>query len=81
MKRITFPVDDDLLAAGREYARKKGMKLSELIRQLLDQTVRPSCGDWLEELFALADKSGANSKGEKWTRDEIHERGPSKGNE
>lgn len=73
MKNITLSLDEKLLEAGREYARAHKMSLNSLIRRLLTQTVLPSSEDWLEEMFKLMDQSKANSRGQKWTREELYD--------
>ena len=74
MADITISLDDKLLRAGREYAEKHHTSLDELIRKLLADTVSNHSTDWLEECFELADRLGTSSKGNHWTRKELHER-------
>lgn len=72
MKNITLSIDDEVLKAGREYARKHNVSFNALVRKLVEQTVMPSKGDWLEETFSLMDKAQADSRGEHWTRKELY---------
>lgn len=74
MKNVTVSFDDRLLEAGSEYAKAHNTSLNGLLRQLLARTVQPTSGAWLDEFFALADKAGGNSNGQKWTREELYER-------
>ena len=39
MQNITLSLDEDILKAGREYAKKHKTSLNSLIRRLLEQTV------------------------------------------
>lgn len=73
MKNVTIALDEEVLKAGREYARKHHTSLNNLIRDLLERIVvrRPAKGAW-DELFALADKARGNSKGKRWTREELY---------
>ena len=73
MPNITLSLDEDTLRAGREYARKHNISLNALIRRLLRQTVSKESTDWLEECFRLMDKAGGNSRGRKWTREELYD--------
>jgi hypothetical protein len=72
MKNITLSIDEDLLKAGREYAKKHRVSLNSLIRRLLRQTVSQSNNRWLDELFRNIDTVGANSKGKKWKREDLY---------
>ncbi len=74
MRNITLSVQDDLLKAGREYAREHHLSLNALVRQLLAKTALSSNKNgWLEECFSLMDKAHANSRGKKWTREDIYD--------
>jgi ribonuclease D len=72
MKNITLAVDEELLKAGREYARKHRTTLNALVRRLLAQTVSSGRRDWLDECFAVMDRSGADSKGARWDREDLY---------
>ena len=73
MKNITISIEEDLLEAGREYAKRHNMSLNSLIRKLLAQTVQSESRNWLEECFSLMDQANANSGGRKWTREELYD--------
>ncbi|HEX7712989.1 MAG TPA: DUF6364 family protein [Bacillota bacterium] len=73
MKNITISLDDELLKEGREYARRHNTSLNALIRKLLAQTVLPNSQNWLEECFALMDQANANSRGQKWNREDLYD--------
>ena len=72
MPNITISLEDDLLKSGRQYAENHGTSVNALIRRLLEQTVRPSRSDWVEECFALMDRANAHSNGQKWSREELY---------
>lgn len=42
MVNITLSMDDDLLKAGREYAKAHDISFNVLVRRLIEQTVRPA---------------------------------------
>ena len=60
------------LEAGREYAQRHQTTLNGLIRRLLEQTVLNTSGQWVDECFALMDKTQATSGGARWTREELY---------
>ncbi len=72
-KNITISLQDDVLKAGREYARKHNLSLNAFIRELLARVVfRKSTTLWLEECFRLMNKAKASSKGKRWKRDDLY---------
>jgi len=48
------------------------MSLNALIRKLLKQNVTDSSTQWLTESFELMDRTGANSQGRSWRREDLH---------
>ncbi len=75
MANVTLSLSDDLVRAGREYAERHGTSLNALIRELLERQVSVSKKAKLKALFELADRTGANSRGWKWNREEIQRYG------
>lgn len=73
MKNLTIALDEKILKASRDYAKQRGLSLNNLIRQLLSKTVLPQKTDWLEECFELMDQAKANSKGQRWSRNDIYD--------
>ena len=72
MKNITIALDEEVIKAGREYARAHNTSLNGLIRSLLEQTVKPESRQWLDECFELMDQAQANSQGTKWKREDLY---------
>jgi hypothetical protein len=72
MKNITLSIEDEVLQAGREYARRHNMSFNVLVRRLIEQTVIPKKGKWLEDTFSLMDRVNASSDGVTWTREELY---------
>ncbi len=63
MKNITLSMENDIIEAGRKYARDHHTTLNNLIRQLLRQTVLRPSTQWLDENFELMDRAkGRSSK-------------------
>ncbi|HPO02660.1 MAG TPA: hypothetical protein PL077_04895 [Treponemataceae bacterium] len=72
MKNITLSIEEDVLEAGREYARSHGISFNVLVRKLIEQTVLPQRDAWLTDTFSLMDRADASSDGRSWTRDELY---------
>jgi hypothetical protein len=72
MPNITISLDEDLLKSGRRYAEKHQTSMNALIRKLLEQTVRLQSDAWLVECFDLMDRSGGDSKGRRWQREDLY---------
>ena len=72
MKNITLSIDEDVLEAGREYARSHDFSFNVLVRKLIEQTVLPERDAWLTDTFSLMDRADASSDGRSWTRDELY---------
>jgi predicted ATP-dependent endonuclease of OLD family len=70
---ITLAINEELLKAGREYAKRQNISLNALIRKLLERTVRHSSKDWLDECFQKMDLSSGDSKGVKWRREDLYD--------
>lgn len=74
MKNVTLAFDEQTLVLGRQYAQKCNISFNQLVRRLVEQTVNPSAKNGLEKFLALAEEAHGHSGGQKWTRDELHER-------
>ena len=72
MKNITLSIDDALLQAGREYARRHIISFNVLVRRLIEQTVVQRQARWPEDTFRLMDKAAAKTGNAKWTRGDIY---------
>ena len=72
MRNITLSLDKEVLRRGREYAKRHNISFNALVRRLVEQTVTDESSQWLEDIFSLMDRTNASSRGEKWTRDELH---------
>ena len=72
MKNITLSIDETVLQAGREYARKHNISFNFLVRKLVEQTVITHKDNWLHDTFSLMDTLSVTSGNEKWTREELY---------
>jgi len=73
MPNITISLDENLLKAGRQYAKKHNTSVNALIRKLLEQTIQVQSKDWLEECFKLMDQAEVNSQGMRWKREDLYD--------
>ena len=73
MKNVTLAIDEQTLAAGREYARAHHTSLNNMIRQMLKRmVVREARANWADEFLAVAAKAGGDSHGRKWKREDLY---------
>jgi len=74
MKNVTIALDEKLIRAGREYARKHHTSLNNVIRGLLERTVVPrkGGGGW-DLFFALGDSAEGDSRGRRWAREDLYD--------
>ena len=72
MKNITLSIDEHVLQAGREYARKHNISFNFLVRKLVEQTVVTNNDYWLHDTFSLMDTLHVTSGDEEWTREELY---------
>jgi len=74
VKNVTFSLDEQLLARSRAYASAHQTTLNQLVRDLLERTVRADPTSELKAFFEWADESKLCSDGRPLTREEAHER-------
>lgn len=72
MKNITLTMDEQVLKAGREYARKHNVSFNVLVRRLVEQTVLSTKDQWLEDTFSLMDTLKVSSENLTWTREDLY---------
>ncbi len=73
MPNVTISLDEKLLKAGREYAKKHQTSMNALIRKLLEQTVEARSSQKMDECFELMDRTGLNSCGRQWKREDLYD--------
>jgi plasmid stability protein len=73
MPNITISLDEDLLRAGRQYAKKHNTSVNALIRKILEQTVKSQSNDWLDQCFNMMDQAEVNSQGKRWKREDLYD--------
>ena len=72
---VTLSLDEDVLVKARELARKRGTSLNQLIRDHLAHLVSDvTPKEIVEELEQLWGDSPGNSKGKRWSREDLHDR-------
>ena len=72
MKNITLSIDDNLLKTGRDYAKRHNISFNVMVRQLIEQTVKPPKDKWLDDTFLLMDRLDVSPESESWTREDLH---------
>jgi hypothetical protein len=73
MENITLTIDEQTLSLGRDYADSNGMSFSALVGQLIAQKVKGTDKkQWLDETLQLLGEAHGNSRGRKWTREELY---------
>jgi hypothetical protein len=74
MKNITLALDEETLAAGRDYAQRHQTTLNNLVRDLLKKNAGTDRAAALTELLRVMDAHPGNSKGRKWQREDLYAR-------
>ena len=76
MKNITLSIDEETLRRARLAARSTGKSVNQLVREFLAQLGSSNSIDsQIEEFRELSNASRGDSKGWKFDRNEVHERG------
>jgi metal-responsive CopG/Arc/MetJ family transcriptional regulator len=73
MKNVTLSLPEDLLAKSREYARKRGMSLNELIRKYLKSNVSVDSKSTAEKLLEKRRDFKFDTK-ITWKREDLYDR-------
>ena len=73
--RITFSIDEALVKRARTLAKLRGTSLNQIIRDCVTKLAADrSPEELVAELERLWATSPGNAGGERWTREEIHDR-------
>ena len=76
MKNITLSIAEETLRRARLAARSTGKSVNHLVREFLAQLGSSgSVESQIDEFHSLSMGSNGHSKGWKFDRDEVHERG------
>lgn len=73
MRQLTIAIEEDTLEAYQKYARRHGMSVDEAIQRVLARGVSRENEGWLEECFELMDRTGADSRGQRWKREDLYD--------
>lgn len=72
---LTIAVDDKVLERARLVARRRGVSLQELLRQMIESLAGSRTAEEdAAELIALLRSSPGRSDGCKWSRDDAYDR-------
>ena len=72
MKNITLSMDENLLKAGRQYAKAHHTTFNSLIRSLVERVVINQSQQWLSECFSMMDQAKGSSRGKRWKREDLY---------
>jgi hypothetical protein len=74
-KNVTISLDENLLNAGRRYAKLKGTSINEMFREFLRGKVVADTGsDIAEEMMDALDAAQNQSKKRSWKREDAYQR-------
>jgi hypothetical protein len=71
---ITISLDENLISASREYAKKNNTSFNALVEKLLTKTVLQDPDFLSKEMIRLMNEAQGDSKRQKWTREELYDR-------
>ena len=72
---LTIAVDDKVLERARLVARRRGVSLQELLRQMIESLAGSRTAEEdAAELITLLRSSPGRSDGRKWSRDDAYDR-------
>ncbi len=72
---LTLAVDEQVLARARGRAAALGKGLDQLLREYVEQLgAQDDREAWIAEFRRLSLSSTGDSRGHRWTREELHER-------
>ena len=72
---VTLSIDEELVRRARELAAQRGTSLNGMIRELLQEATSATSREaMLAELEGLWGKSEGDSRGRRWTREELYDR-------
>lgn len=74
MKNITLSVPEDIIRKSREYAKKHGTTLNEMVRQFLTVTVSREEKTYLNDIDQHLNTYGVKTRSLQYKRDDLHER-------
>ena len=69
--RITFSIDEQILARARLLAKRRGTSLNQMIRDYLETLIANDAAEAVAELQRLWSEEEGNSGGWKWNREEV----------
>jgi|GEM_PF-6705455 len=75
-KNLTIRLSDQLIEASKEYAKKQGKSLNEMIREFLEKNVKkPEAYQTpMEKMMRIAEENSVYGNGYKFKREDGHER-------
>ena len=74
-KNVTISLEEELLKAGKRYAKLKGTSINEMFRDFLrNKVVAETSDETADELLEALDQAAGNSAGRRWSREDAYNR-------
>jgi len=74
MKNVTLSIPEDVLRRSREYARKHGTTLNDLVRNLLRKTISDHHEDFEKNIDKVMGDMGVDTTHLDYRREDLYER-------
>lgn len=74
MRNTTITLDEQTLEDARQYAGRLGLSFNAWVNQIIETAIRRSPEKSMDQLLKLADSCAGDSRGKRWSKDEIYER-------
>jgi len=71
MENITLSIPDDLLQRSRDYAKRQGKSLNDMVRELLKKTISENQQDYLEIIEKSREDLGIDTRN-RFDRNELY---------
>jgi hypothetical protein len=74
-KNLTISLDEDLIKAGKRYAKLQGTSINELFREFLrKRIVGVATDETAEQMMEALDEAAGSTNGRKWSREDAYSR-------
>lgn len=74
-KNVTISLEEELLKAGKRYAKLKGTSMNQMFRDFLrSKVVGENSNEIADDLLEALDQAAGNSSGRRWSREDAYNR-------
>jgi DNA-binding transcriptional MocR family regulator len=75
MATITLSLDDNIIDKANEYAQNAGSSINTFVQQIVEESIKKQEDDrWIAGLKKHIKEAHGDSKGRKWTREDLYDR-------